>query len=470
MLLALSVISAQGATLGPTAYKVFDERGGSIGRLDNNDWTLPDPDKFVSSRHAVLAFRGGAFYLEDTSTNGTFVNGRDRPASKTEPTRMQDGDRIFIGDYEILVQIIDYGASAPELTAVPASAGAQPPPRAVPQPMMPQPTMPLPQLSMPHAGLARETGFEAGDSPAVIGSDYSKPRGGTHAAFDAPAVFDVEAPVPTPAATSGPGALPEPFSFVSAIPLDWQLTGSRTLQPVAPPLLPVLPAIGPPPSAVIPMASALAVSHMATAAATAGTVSGGGASELLAGLGLEPARVDPSIYQQLAGIIRVVVQGMLGVLQARAEVKNNFRMSMTSIRPVENNPLKFSLNADDALHNLFVKRNPGYLGPAEAFYEGFQDIAFHQMAMLAGIRAAYDSMLGKFHPGHLEEVYTRKLRRTSMLNLGNRLKFWEMYREQFEDLEKDSEANFQLLFGEEFARAYNEQLQKLAAAARLQQR
>jgi type VI secretion system protein ImpI len=45
-----------------------------------------------------------------------------------------------------------------------------------------------------------------------------------------------------------------------------------------------------------------------------------------------------------------------------------------------------------------------------------------------------------------------------------------MYREQFEDLEKDSEANFQLLFGEEFARAYNEQLQKLAAAARLQQR
>jgi type VI secretion system FHA domain protein len=458
MLLALSVISAQGATLGPTAYKVFDERGGSIGRLDNNDWTLPEPDKFVSSRHAVLEFRAGAFYLEDTSTNGTFVNGRDRPASKTEPTLMQDGDRIFIGDYEILVQIIDYGAAAPELTAVPASAGTQPPPRAVPQP-----TMPLPQLSMPHAGLATETGFETGGPLAVIGGDYSKPRTDVHAAFDAPAVFDVEAPVPTAAATSSPGALPEPFSFESAIPLDWQLTGSRTLQPAAPPLVPVLPAIGPPPSAVTPMAGAAQM-------ATAGTVPGGGAPELLAGLGLEPARVDPSIYQQLAGIIRVVVQGMLGVLQARAEVKNNFRMSMTSIRPVENNPLKFSLNSDDALHNLFVKRNPGYLGPAEAFYEGFQDIAFHQMAMLAGIRAAYDSMLGKFHPGHLEELYTRKLRRTSLLNIGNRLKFWEMYREQFEDLEKDSEANFQLLFGEEFARAYNEQLQKLAAAARLQHR
>jgi predicted component of type VI protein secretion system len=392
MLLALSVISARGATLGPTAYKVFDERGGSIGRLDNNDWTLPDPDKFVSSRHVVLKFRAGAFYLEDTSTNGTFINERDRPASKTDATLMQDGDRIFIGDYEILVQVIDYGASAPELTAVPATAGPQPPPRAVPQP-----TMPLLQLSMPPAGLATELGLETGDPLGVIGG-----RPGVHAAFDDPAVVDVEAP--------------------------------------------------------------------ASAVVTAETVSGGGAPELLAGLGLDPTRVEPSIYQQLAGIIRIVVQGMLGVLQARAEVKNNFRMSMTSIRPVENNPLKFSLNADDALHNLFVKRNPGYLGPPEAFYEGFQDIAFHQMAMLAGIRAAYDSMLGKFHPERLEELYTRKLRRTSMLNLGNRLKFWEMYREQFEDLEKDSEANFQHLFGEEFARAYNEQLQKLAAAARLQHR
>ena len=50
MLLALSVISPQGAVLGPTAFKVFDERGGSIGRLDSNDWTLPDREKFVSTR------------------------------------------------------------------------------------------------------------------------------------------------------------------------------------------------------------------------------------------------------------------------------------------------------------------------------------------------------------------------------------------------------------------------------------
>jgi type VI secretion system protein ImpI len=41
-----------------------------------------------------------------------------------------------------------------------------------------------------------------------------------------------------------------------------------------------------------------------------------------------------------------------------------------------------------------------------------------------------------------------------------------LYRAHFEDIEKNPEAYFQLLFGEEFARAYEEQLQKLIAAER----
>ena len=137
---------------------------------------------------------------------------------------------------------------------------------------------------------------------------------------------------------------------------------------------------------------------------------------------------------------------------------------------VENNPLKFSLNADDALHNLFVKRNPGYLGPLEAFREGFEDIAFHELAMLAGIRAAYQSMVGKFNPAHLEESYTSNLRRTSVLPIGGRTKLWDMYCAQFGNIEKDSEASFQLLFGEEFAKAYHKQLERLSRAAKSQKK
>ena len=59
---------------------------------------------------------------------------------------------------------------------------------------------------------------------------------------------------------------------------------------------------------------------------------------------------------------------------------------MTHFRPADNNPLKFSANVDDALHNLLVKRNAAYLAPVEAFADAFEDLRNHQIAMLAGMR------------------------------------------------------------------------------------
>jgi predicted component of type VI protein secretion system len=357
VLLALSVISAQGPALGAAAFKVFDERGGSIGRLESNDWSLPDPERFVSSRHAVVRFEGGAFCLEDVSTNGTFINAPDQPVPRREALPLKSGDRLFIGDYVIMVELVE---SAP-----------------------------------------------ASEPPAALGTD-------------------------DPLAVIGVGAVRAPAAAPAAAP--------------------------PPAAAVMPAAAAAAPPASAPA------------RDLLAALGLDPGDVPADIASQLGQIVRTVVQGMIEVLRARAEVKSNFRTPLTSIRPIENNPLKFSLDADDALHNLFVKRNPGYLGPLEAFREGFQDIAFHEVAMLAAIRAAYQGMVAKFSPANLEEAYASKVRRSSVLPIGGRLKMWEMYCAQFGDIEKDSEASFQLLFGEEFAKAYHKQLERLAQSAKLQKK
>ena len=374
MLLALSVISTQGAALGSSAFKVFDERGGSIGRLDSNDWALPDPERWVSSRHAVVRFQGGAFCLEDVSTNGTFLNEPDKAVSRSEPVRLKDGDRLYIGDYEILVQLIEDGARPVERGATPGSSLGTDDPLAV-------------------IGVAAASA----DAPAVQQPAVAQPAAASQAAASAPR------PSPGPAAGAERGPAP-------------------TLEQ--------------------------------------------GARDLLAALGLDARDVGPDVAAQLGAIVRVVVQGMIEVLRARSEVKSNFRMPMTSVRVVENNPLKFSLDADDALHNLFVKRNPGYLGPVEAFREGFEDIAFHELAMLAGIRAAYQSMVAKFSPAHLEESYAGNLRRTSVLPLGGRTKLWDMYCAQFGNIEKDGEASFQLLFGEEFAKAYHKQLERLSRAAK----
>jgi type VI secretion system FHA domain protein len=83
----------------------FPAVGGTIGRGPDNDWVLPDESRYVSSRHAVIDYQGGAYYLVDTSRNGVFVNGSDTPVGQGHPQRLFDGDQLRIGEFEISVDI-----------------------------------------------------------------------------------------------------------------------------------------------------------------------------------------------------------------------------------------------------------------------------------------------------------------------------------------------------------------------------
>src|SRR6185436_15055801 len=98
------------------------------------------------------------------------------------------------------------------------------------------------------------------------------------------------------------------------------------------------------------------------------------------------------------------------------QIKNEFRMRMTTFKVADNNPLKFSANVEDALFNLLVKRNSAYLGPAEAFEDAFQDVRNHQVAMLAGVRVAFDTMLNEFDPEHLQQIFDRQSKKASFIS------------------------------------------------------
>ena len=124
---------------------------------------------------------------------------------------------------------------------------------------------------------------------------------------------------------------------------------------------------------------------------------------MLAGAGLQNAGRDAELGRDLGEIFRVVVSGVMDVLRSRQQMKDEFRMQVTHFRPADNNPLKFSANVDDALHNLLVKRNAAYLGPVDAFEDAFDDLRNHQIAVLAGMRVAFESMLAEFDPDRLRE-------------------------------------------------------------------
>lgn len=103
MFISLKVENAEMLPGGaPLDYRSADGGAFEIGR-QGSDWTLPDPERIVSSRHCSIAYRDGAYWLHDLSRNGTFVNdSKERPGA---PYRLRHGDRLRIGRYIIRVAL-----------------------------------------------------------------------------------------------------------------------------------------------------------------------------------------------------------------------------------------------------------------------------------------------------------------------------------------------------------------------------
>jgi type VI secretion system protein len=105
MALRLRVISDHRHRLGDKSTFVFGVSGGSIGRSAENDWVLPDDMRYVSGRHARIVYHKGRYLLQDTSSNGTFVNDIEKPLGNHNPRELKSGDVIRIGEYHVQVQI-----------------------------------------------------------------------------------------------------------------------------------------------------------------------------------------------------------------------------------------------------------------------------------------------------------------------------------------------------------------------------
>ena len=162
-------------------------------------------------------------------------------------------------------------------------------------------------------------------------------------------------------------------------------------------------------------------------------------------------------------LMRETMQGMMRVLKFRKKIKEEFRINVTTIQSIENNPLKFSANIDDAMENMFIKENNAYKAPVDAVKEGFQGIAEHQVAVIAGMQAAFRGMIERFDPNNLESRF-EKYKSTSLLSLGQKGKRWNAYKQYHQGLIENLDDSFQHLFGYDFVQAYEDQMQRLISA------
>jgi type VI secretion system FHA domain protein len=480
MFLVLEVTGSNAAMLGAASRAVFTTKGGTIGRRAGNDWILADPH--VSGRHARVRAVGGTFFLEDAeSANGVLVNGTK--LHQGEPFPLKDGDSIFIDPFEISVRMTaSMPGAATEAHASPTSVaprveqglppwegssapGNQPsrdyvqavPPGSTGAGSAPGGPSPPPQglgdlLGMGGEGIPAEFNplLESPAPPPGIVPPTGRDLLGKPVINDA---FEIRTPMP--AAPASPGR--------PAIPTNWDVLDTpAAVQPPIPPPVVVpdpMPVATPRPIPATPPAAGLTRPAASPAA-------GSDLEKLLRGAGLPEGSMSPEVAAQLGQVLRVVVDGLMEVLRARGEIKNEFRLQQTTFKPRENNPLKFSANVEDALHNLLVKRNEAYLDTPSAFEDAFADVRAHQLAMLAGMRAAFDFMLERFSPQALRTQFDAKPGRKVSLSFGSGGRYWESFEEFYKELTADDDDCFRRLFGDQFARSYEEQLKRLRVLRR----
>ncbi|HEY5604598.1 MAG TPA: type VI secretion system-associated FHA domain protein TagH, partial [Gammaproteobacteria bacterium] len=190
-------------------------------------------------------------------------------------------------------------------------------------------------------------------------------------------------------------------------------------------------------------------------------------NDLIAAMGLDRNMFSPEQLAQLnlvvGRFVRYTVEGLLKVLRARSTIKNELRLGVTTVQPRDNNPIKFSVDVDDALQHLFVRQGKGYLPPIASVNESFDTIMDHQVAVLAGMRAAFKSLLHKFDPAELTRRFDTQSG-SGIFSGSKKQRYWEAYNEFFNEQVQDLDSSFQHLFGEEFVKAYESQLLELSIA------
>jgi predicted component of type VI protein secretion system len=174
-----------------------------------------------------------------------------------------------------------------------------------------------------------------------------------------------------------------------------------------------------------------------------------------------PGGLTPELMNLIGRLMHESIRGTLDLLLARALTKREVRARSTMIVARENNQLKFSPTVEAAFNNLLAPHGQGFMQPADAMRDAYNDLRSHQFGLMAGMRAALEGVLARFDPAHLEARLTHKSVLGALVPASRRARLWELYEHLYRDISKEAQDDFQTLFGKEFLRAYQAQIDKL---------
>jgi type VI secretion system FHA domain protein len=185
-----------------------------------------------------------------------------------------------------------------------------------------------------------------------------------------------------------------------------------------------------------------------------------------AGLGsLQITDRDAEAFMRESGaIVRAVVEGLISLLIARSEMKREMRAEdRTMVASRNNNPLKLMTDTREAMRFLFDARERvggAFLPPVQAVQDACEDLRVHDIALMAGMRAAFQGALKRFAPQYIEREVDKQ---GGSFTLNKKVKLWDAFVAHHEKLSHDAEDDLLKVFGKEFLATYTAQVRRLRA-------
>ncbi len=477
MPLILTIQSIDGQACVADNKVIIDESGGSIGRSDSSSLVLPDENKLISRCHAKIDYIDGKYILSDNSLAGCYINNATSPLNNTD-IELLDGMLIGIGNYDILVSISNSSDSneaefeEQDIFSSLLEEGGQSiatSPFSVADPVLdPSGIGNNPLLDSVDESFvdpfANKSQHSSTTNDLLNGSENELANSGSELlAENISNLNDSYIPPSVEEISTDSDQMPDDFNFEdlfdtqaveTSVDIELLKQGKST-----PPIVnneqlgdqvvpeQIVKVASKPEEQLLPMQQTQVQNSSLDSSLF---------QSFLTGAGLEAEKFELIDLDQkmsaIGGMFRQFVESTISVLRSRAEFKSLFRVSVTTIKRADNNPLKFSVTTDEALKHLINDGQGGFKPSTESIDEGFNDLLNHQLAMQAGIQASLSDILEQFNPANIEKQYEEGI------VLQKKSKCWEKYNKLYAKLSESAVDDF---FGDAFSEAYEKQMKQL---------
>lgn len=430
MSLTLTIVKSDDGLGKPIDRQVIvpPEAAFNIGRSENSDWVLPDANEVISRHHCKVEYRADAYYLTDISRHGVTIDGVQ--VAKSIPMQLEDRAILAIGHYEIQVVVTNSSKSRPPPFGDAAPGGES------------KLTLNFPERDDDPFGQSRRHSGESDPFAALGESNRSDPTFVTHPAPTAPVAPDEETIVSD--GMTNEGSRP---AFV--LDPNWRNKKSKPADQHERKQAPIILQDQTP-------------SMERTAASATSLSSSEPVQAFLRGAGLPETLLTPAQQaraMELAGaIFRETVAGLSALLEAKHDFKELLGADLTRFGTLVN-PLRAGRNVDMMMKAILTEHEL-FMPSVDAVRDGLAQMKCHEVALIAGMKAAVQQLVKTFDPEAIAEAVEGEATLGQRLTAGPRARYWEAFKKLHEEIADEMDEGARNRIMSAFARAYNDQARR----------